>query len=80
VEHELECCGHYKRVLVIGATRTTKTPSCSTILVAAKAPKSRTFAQSGEAGKTPSFPELGEALGLLRSEELLAARRLDGRG
>jgi LmbE family N-acetylglucosaminyl deacetylase len=32
----------------------------------------------GEGGQNLIGPELGEALGLLRSEELLAARRLDG--
>ena len=32
----------------------------------------------GEGGQNAIGPELGEALGLLRTEELLAARRLDG--
>ena len=34
----------------------------------------------GEGGQNLIGPELGEALGLLRTEELLAARRLDGAG
>jgi LmbE family N-acetylglucosaminyl deacetylase len=71
--------GHYKRVLVIGAHPDDEDTELLTILVRGEGAEVAYLSLNrGEGGQNAIGPELGEALGLLRSEELLAARRLDG--
>jgi LmbE family N-acetylglucosaminyl deacetylase len=71
--------GHYKRVLVIGAHPDDEDTELLTILVRGMGAEAAYLSLNrGEGGQNLIGPELGEALGLLRTEELLAARRLDG--
>jgi LmbE family N-acetylglucosaminyl deacetylase len=77
--HELRLLGHYKRVLVIGAHPDDEDTELLTVLVRGEGAEAAYLSLNrGEGGQNVIGPELGEALGLLRSEELLAARRLDG--
>jgi len=79
LEHELRLLGHYKRVLVIGAHPDDEDTELLTVLVRGEGVESAYLSLNrGEGGQNVIGPELGEALGLLRTEELLAARRLDG--
>lgn len=77
--HQLRMLGHYKRVLVIGAHPDDEDTELLTILVRGEGAEAAYLSLNrGEGGQNVIGPELGEALGLLRTEELLAARRLDG--
>jgi LmbE family N-acetylglucosaminyl deacetylase len=76
---DLRRLGHYKRVLVIGAHPDDEDTELLTILVRGMGTDAAYLSLNrGEGGQNLIGDELGEALGLLRSEELLAARRLDG--
>jgi LmbE family N-acetylglucosaminyl deacetylase len=71
--------GHHKRVLMIGAHPDDEDTELLTVLVrGAGAEAAYLSLTRGEGGQNLIGDELGEALGLLRTEELLAARRLDG--
>ena len=71
--------GHYQRVLVIGAHPDDEDTELLTVLVRGMGAEAAYLSLNrGEGGQNLIGPELGEALGLIRTEELLAARRLDG--
>ena len=71
--------GHYRRVLMIGAHPDDEDTELLTLLVRGLGAEAAYLSLNrGEGGQNLIGPELGEALGLIRSEELLAARRLDG--
>ncbi len=71
--------GSVKRVLVIGAHPDDEDTSLLAVLVRGMGADAAYLALNrGEGGQNLIGPELGVALGLLRSEELLSARRLDG--
>ena len=71
--------GHYRRVLVIGAHPDDEDTELLTVLVRGMGAEAAYLSLNrGEGGQNLIGPELGEALGLIRTEELLAARRLDG--
>jgi LmbE family N-acetylglucosaminyl deacetylase len=71
--------GHYKRVLMIGAHPDDEDTELLTILVRGTGAEAAYLSLNrGEGGQNLIGPELGEELGLLRTEELLAARHLDG--
>ena len=73
--------GHYKRVLVIGAHPDDEDTELLTILVRGEGAEAAYLSLNrGEGGQNLIGSELGVALGILRTEELLAARRLDGAG
>ena len=76
---ELRMLGHEKRVLMIGAHPDDEDTELLTILVRGMGAEAAYLSLNrGEGGQNLIGPELGEALGLIRTEELLAARRLDG--
>src|SRR5688572_10924808 len=71
--------GHYRRVLMIGAHPDDEDTELLTVLVRGMGAEAAYLSLTrGEGGQNLIGPELGEALGLIRTEELLAARRLDG--
>ncbi len=71
--------GHEKRVLMIGAHPDDEDTELLTVLVRGMGAEAAYLSLNrGEGGQNLIGPELGEALGLIRTEELLAARRLDG--
>jgi LmbE family N-acetylglucosaminyl deacetylase len=71
--------GHTKRVLMIAAHPDDEDTVLLTVLVRGQGAEAAYLSLSrGEGGQNLIGPELGEELGLIRSEELLAARRLDG--
>ena len=71
--------GHEKRVLMIGAHPDDEDTELLTVLVRGMGAETAYLSLNrGEGGQNLIGPELGEALGLVRTEELLAARRLDG--
>ncbi len=71
--------GHYRRVLVIGAHPDDEDTELLTVLVRGMGAEAAYLSLNrGEGGQNLIGPELGEALGIIRTEELLAARRLDG--
>ncbi len=71
--------GHYKRVLMIGAHPDDEDTELLTVLVRGMGAEAGYLSLTrGEGGQNLIGAELGEALGLLRTEELLAARKLDG--
>ena len=71
--------GHYRRVLTIGAHPDDEDTELLTVLVRGMGAEAAYLSLTrGEGGQNLIGPELGEALGLIRTEELLAARRLDG--
>jgi len=79
LEHELRMLGHDKRVLMIGAHPDDEDTELLTVLVRGMGAEAAYLSLNrGEGGQNLIGPELGEALGLVRTEELLAARRLDG--
>ncbi|MFQ5679277.1 MAG: PIG-L family deacetylase [Gemmatimonadota bacterium] len=68
-----------KRVLVIGAHPDDEDTSLLTALARGLGARAAYLSLTrGEGGQNLIGPELGEALGILRTGELLAARRLDG--
>ena len=79
LDRELRMLGHEKRVLVIGAHPDDEDTELLTVLVRGMGAEAAYLSLNrGEGGQNLIGPELGEALGLIRTEELLAARRLDG--
>jgi LmbE family N-acetylglucosaminyl deacetylase len=79
LDQELRMLGHYKRVLMIGAHPDDEDTELLTVLVRGMGVEAAYLSLNrGEGGQNLIGTELGEALGLLRTEELLAARRLDG--
>jgi LmbE family N-acetylglucosaminyl deacetylase len=79
LDQELRMLGHYKRVLMIGAHPDDEDTELLTLLVRGMGAEAAYLSLNrGEGGQNLIGAELGEALGLLRTEELLAARRLDG--
>ncbi len=71
--------GHTKRVLMIAAHPDDEDTELLTYLVRREGAVAAYLSLTrGEGGQNLIGPELGEALGLIRSEELLAARGLDG--
>ena len=71
--------GRDKRVLMIGAHPDDEDTELLTVLVRGLGAEAAYLSLNrGEGGQNLIGPELGEALGLIRTEELLAARRLDG--
>jgi LmbE family N-acetylglucosaminyl deacetylase len=71
--------GGDKRVLMIGAHPDDEDTELLTVLVRGLGAEAAYLSLNrGEGGQNLIGPELGPALGLLRTEELLAARRLDG--
>ncbi len=79
LDRESRMLGHYKRVLIIGAHPDDEDTELLTILVRGMGAEAAYLSLNrGEGGQNAIGAELGEALGLIRSEELLAARRLDG--
>ena len=71
--------GHTKRVLMIAAHPDDEDTELLTVLVRGQGAEAAYLSLSrGEGGQNLIGPELGEELGLIRSEELLAARKLDG--
>ncbi len=71
--------GHTKRVLMIAAHPDDEDTELLTYLVRREGAVAAYLSLTrGEGGQNLIGTELGEALGLLRSEELLAARSLDG--
>ncbi|HQR17010.1 MAG TPA: PIG-L family deacetylase [Gemmatimonadales bacterium] len=78
-EHARRMLGHNKRVLVIGAHPDDEDTDLITLLVRGEGAVTAYLSLNrGEGGQNLIGPELGEALGLLRTEELLSARSLDG--
>jgi LmbE family N-acetylglucosaminyl deacetylase len=79
LDRELRMLGHYRRVLMIGAHPDDEDTELLTVLVRGMGAEAGYLSLTrGEGGQNLIGPELGEALGLIRTEELLAARRLDG--
>jgi LmbE family N-acetylglucosaminyl deacetylase len=78
-EHARRMLGHNKRVLVIGAHPDDEDTDLITVLVRGEGAVAAYLSLNrGEGGQNLIGGELGEALGLLRTEELLSARSLDG--
>lgn len=81
LDQSLRFLGHYKRVLVIGAHPDDEDTELLTILTRSEGAEAAYLSLNrGEGGQNLVGSELGLALGILRTEELLAARRLDGAG
>jgi LmbE family N-acetylglucosaminyl deacetylase len=79
LRQELRMLGHYERVLVIGAHPDDEDTELLTVLVRGMGAEAAYLALNrGEGGQNLIGSELGETLGLLRTEELLSARKLDG--
>jgi LmbE family N-acetylglucosaminyl deacetylase len=79
VEHLMRGLGSVKRVLLIGAHPDDEDTDLLAVLERGWGAQTAYLSLNrGEGGQNGIGPELGEALGLLRTEELLAARRLDG--
>jgi LmbE family N-acetylglucosaminyl deacetylase len=79
LQEELRMLGHYKRVLMIGAHPDDEDTELLAVLVRGQGAETGYLSLNrGEGGQNLIGSELGEALGLIRTEELLAARRLDG--
>jgi len=79
LDHALRGLDQNKRVLVIGAHPDDEDTELLTLLARGLGVDAAYLSLSrGEGGQNLIGSELGEALGLLRTEELLAARRVDG--
>lgn len=76
---DLRRLGHVKRVLVIGAHPDDEDTDLLALLARGEGAQVAYLSLTrGEGGQNLISEELGAALGILRTEELLAARRLDG--
>jgi LmbE family N-acetylglucosaminyl deacetylase len=79
VSRALRGLGSVKRVLIIGAHPDDEDTALLTVLERGLGADAAYLALNrGEGGQNLIGPELGVGLGLLRTEELMAARRLDG--
>lgn len=79
LRHAERMLGHNKRVLMIAAHPDDEDTELLTVLVRGQGAEAAYLSLSrGEGGQNIIGPELGERLGLIRTEELLAARALDG--
>jgi len=79
LDQALRPLGRYQRVLMIAAHPDDEDTELLTLLVRGMGAEAAYLSLTrGEGGQNLIGDELGEALGLLRTEELLAARRLDG--
>ncbi|MEO8030445.1 MAG: PIG-L family deacetylase [Gemmatimonadota bacterium] len=79
LSQELRMLGHNRRVLMIGAHPDDEDTELLATLVRGYGVEAAYLSLNrGEGGQNLIGPELGEGLGILRSGELLAARRLDG--
>jgi LmbE family N-acetylglucosaminyl deacetylase len=77
--HALRHLGQAKRVLVIGAHPDDENSDLLALLARGEGAEAAYLSLNrGEGGQNLIGQELGERLGVLRSEELLAARRVDG--
>lgn len=76
---ELQFLGHNKRVLMIGAHPDDEDTELLVMLTRHEGAEAAYLSLTrGEGGQDLIGSELGEALGILRTEELLSARRIDG--
>ena len=76
---ELRMLGHQKRVLMIGAHPDDEDTQVLVLLTRREGAEAAYMSLTrGEGGQNLIGTELGEALGILRTEELLSARRVDG--
>src|SRR5690349_4195916 len=76
---ELQFLGHNKRVLVIGAHPDDEDTELLVMLTRREGAEAAYLSLTrGEGGQNLIGTELGDALGILRTEELLSARRIDG--
>ncbi|MBW8773465.1 MAG: PIG-L family deacetylase [Gemmatimonadetes bacterium] len=76
---ELQMLGHNKRVLMIGAHPDDEDTQLLVLLTRREGAEAAYLSLNrGEGGQNLIGPELGEALGILRTEELMAARNVDG--
>ena len=79
LDQSLRLVGHARRVLMIAAHPDDEDTELLTILVRGEGATAAYLSLNrGEGGQNLIGDELGPALGLLRTEELLSARRLDG--
>ena len=79
LQEALRPLGHNERLLVIGAHPDDEDTELLALAVRRFGAEAAYLALNrGEGGQNLIGPELGEALGLIRTEELLAARRIDG--
>src|SRR5690349_18658749 len=76
---ELRMLGHNKRVLMIGAHPDDEDTQLLVMFTRREGAEAAYLSLTrGEGGQNLIGSELGEALGILRTEELLAARNVDG--
>lgn len=79
LDQALRFLGHHKRVLMVAAHPDDEDTELLTVLVRGLGAEAAYLSLTrGEGGQNLIGQELGPALGVLRTEELLAARRLDG--
>lgn len=79
IDREVRFLGPAMRVLVIGAHPDDEDTELLTILTRGRGAEAAYLSLNrGEGGQNLIGPELGEDLGLLRTEELMGARELDG--
>lgn len=79
LDQSLRFLGHHKRVLMIAAHPDDEDTELLTLLARGMGVEAAYLSLTrGEGGQNLIGPELGPALGVLRTEELLAARTLDG--
>src|SRR4051812_25156467 len=79
LDRESRLRGHYKRFWMMGPNLEAGDTDLSPIWRRGMGTEAAYLSLNrGEGGQNLIGPELGEALGLIRTEELLAARRLDG--
>ena len=80
LQQELRMLGHYKRVLMIGAHPDDEDTELLTVLVRGEGAEAAYLSLNRGRGRAEPdrAASWAKALGLIRSEELLGARRLDG--